>query len=118
MKLKMQMQPAVTGQDRLDAASTLMGALLRARQHGWTPTTGPADHWFVASASNPGLARTVRLVTGMDGVVWTSCSCPSGFWRAGQAPTTCWHGAAVLEHLHTQGRVTVTAGLMTWKRKP
>lgn len=115
-RLKVRAAPALTGKDRRAAADTMMRAAMRAQKHGWQATEGPNSAFFVPSASQPLVARTVRLTTGMDGVIWAHCTCPGGYHRRENAPVVCWHGAAVLGLLFGQRRVRPVNGLMVWGR--
>ena len=109
------------GEARKKAQHATTRALLRAGFHGWRATEGPNSCFFVPSVHEPRHARTVQFRTGVDGVLWGTCSCPGGYWRAENAeeplPVPCWHVAAVMALLFQENRVALEDGLVVW-RKP
>lgn len=124
--IKVQAPPALSGQDRLDAASAMTRSILRAadKLHGWKPTEGPAwgplgTCWYVPSVTQPRQARTLQIKVGADGVLWVQCSCPGSYYRTECAetptPVNCWHGGALMSWLFEQGRVKIVSGLFCWK---
>lgn len=118
-KYRVRAPGALSGVERVRAQHATMRALLRSGEHGWRATEGPNACFFVPSVSQPRVARTVQFRTGVDGVLWGHCSCPGGYWRGevayGPLPVPCWHVAAVMGMLFSQGRVDLVDGLVVWK---
>lgn len=118
-RIRVRAPGALVGEQRSQARTALIRALLRSSEHSWKATEGPHQIYYVPSASQPRVTRFVEMRTGADGVLWADCSCPSGYWRGETAneplPIVCWHAAAVLTLLFRQKRVVPLDGLVAWK---
>lgn len=118
--MKINLTPRATRLNQRDKdalAGATWRALQRAKQHSWKPTLGPWGHYFVPSAHEPGITRTVKVEVGPEGILWFDCSCPSGFFRDTE-PLSCWHSAAVGHLMVNTGYAWYTQEGIFRRRKP